>query len=118
MPPGESFALAELENARGRSGRRYLEFLRVAAMSGGLYALRRGETDPQSPHTEDEVYVVLRGGARIRVGADDYPVRTGSVIYVPARLDHRFHDITEDLAVLVFFAPPEGSESGQPERRA
>ncbi len=118
MPAGASFTLADLENTRDRSGRRYLEFLRVASMSGGLYVLRRGETDPQSPHTEDEVYVVLGGTARIRVGSEDHPVRSGSVVYVPARLEHRFHDITEDLSVLVFFAPPEGSESGQTERRA
>jgi len=95
-----------------RPGERYREFLRVPALSCGLYRLRRGETDTQSPHGEDEVYYILRGHARIRVGSEDREARAGSIVYVPARTEHRFHDIVEDLALLVFFAPPEGSDQG------
>lgn len=95
-----------------RPGERYSEFLRVPALSCGIYRLRKGETDEQSPHGEDEVYYVLRGRARIRVGSEEREVRAGSVVYLPARVDHRFHDIVEDLALLVFFAPPRGSNEG------
>ena len=90
----------------------YLEFLRVPAMSAGMYCLAVGATDGQQPHTEDELYVVMRGRAAIRVGDEDTEVRAGSAIFVPARVPHHFHSITEDLAVLVLFAPAEYSQAG------
>ena len=80
--------------------------------------LRKEDTDTQSPHTEDEVYFVVRGRARFRVGREDHAVQQGSVIYVPARVEHRFHDIDEHLVILVFFAPAEGTQARLPERRA
>lgn len=85
----------------------YLEFLRVPAMSVGVYTLPAGSSDPQKPHKEDEVYYVVRGRARMQVGSDDRAIREGSVIFVSANLEHRFHDISEELTVLVFFAPAE-----------
>jgi len=85
----------------------YQEFLRVPAMSAGLYVLPAGAADPQRPHHEDEMYYVIRGRARMKVGADDQPVGAGSVIFVEANAQHRFYDITEELVVLVFFAPAE-----------
>ena len=85
----------------------YLEFLRVPAMSVGVYTLAAGSSDPQKPHKEDEVYYVVRGRARMQVGSDDRAIREGSVIFVSANLEHRFHDISEELTVLVFFAPAE-----------
>lgn len=111
MASGSSYTVAELESKRVGAGRRYLEFLRVPSMSGGLYVLHRGETDPQSPHSEDEVYVVLRGRARLRHGEADDPVAAGSIVYVPAGLEHRFHDIQEDIETLVFFSPAEAGPS-------
>ncbi len=95
-----------------RAGKSYLEFLRTDALSAGLYRLRAGEQDLQHPHTEDEVYYVIGGRARFRAGEDDCAVESGSVLYVEAGLDHRFFDIEEDLEILVFFAPPEGSSAG------
>ena len=85
----------------------YLEFLRIPAMSAGVYVLAAGAADPQKPHHEDELYYVLRGQARMRSGDDDQAVREGSIIFVAANLEHRFYDITEELVVLVFFAPAE-----------
>ena len=68
-----------------------------------------GATDPQSPHKEDELYYVIRGKARMKVGAEDQEVSQGSVIFVAGGVEHRFYDIVEELAVLVFFAPAESS---------
>src|SRR5438270_7168565 len=104
---GKTFQLADLSKARAESERPYLEFLRVPSLSMGLYALPAGGVDPQKPHTEDEVYYVVSGRAFITVGAEDYSVEPGSVVYVKAGVEHRFHDMVEDLAVLVFFAPAE-----------
>jgi mannose-6-phosphate isomerase-like protein (cupin superfamily) len=92
-----------------RSGERYQEFLRVPALSAGLYVLGVGETDPQRPHQEDEIYYVTSGRGMIRVGVEDRPIAAGSVVYVPPRVDHRFHSITEELRLLVVFAPAETS---------
>ncbi len=92
------------------SGKLYLEFLRVPALSVGLYVLPAGQPDPQQPHTEDEVYYVVQGRGAIRVADEDRVVGPGSIIYVAAGVGHRFHSITEDLQILVFFAPAEGGE--------
>lgn len=105
----EAFTLSSLVGAREQSGRLYHEFLRVPAMSAGIYQLAAGATDPQQPHTEDELYYVAQGRGAIRVGEEDRPVEQGTLIFVAADVPHRFHSITEDLTVLVFFAPAEYS---------
>ncbi len=76
-------------------------------MSAGLYVLAAGATDSQRPHHEDEMYYVVRGRARFRAGKEDAEVSSGSVLFVAAEVEHRFYDIVEELAVLVFFAPAE-----------
>jgi mannose-6-phosphate isomerase-like protein (cupin superfamily) len=101
------FRLDDLEAQRLASDGAYLRFLREPSMSAGLYALGPGEPDPQLPHTRDELYVVVSGRASITVGDETTHVARGSVIFVPARVPHRFHHITEELRVLVVFAPPE-----------
>jgi len=100
-------SLAEIEEQRAESGKSYREFLRVPAMSAGLYVLPAGGTDRQKPHREDEIYFVMRGRARFKAGSEDREVAAGSVIFVAAQVDHRFYDVTEELTVLVFFAPAE-----------
>jgi mannose-6-phosphate isomerase-like protein (cupin superfamily) len=107
----KAFELADLIEERARSGRPYLEFLRVPDLSVGLYELPAGGADPQGPHSEDEVYLVLDGRARILVGDEDRPVGPGSVAFVAAGVEHRFHSIKADLRVLVFFGPAEGSQA-------
>jgi mannose-6-phosphate isomerase-like protein (cupin superfamily) len=105
----DAFELRDLEAQRAAAGHPYLEFLRSSDLSAGLYELAAAAIDGQSPHTEDEVYVVLRGRATIRVASEERPVEAGSVVFVAAGVDHRFVDIVEDLAVFVLFAPPEGN---------
>lgn len=103
------FELAEVSRQRAESLKLYLEFLRVPAMSAGLYVLPAGAVDPQHPHKEDEMYYVVRGKARMRVGSEEHAVASGSVIFVEANLEHRFFDIIEELVVVVFFAPAESN---------
>jgi quercetin dioxygenase-like cupin family protein len=100
-------SLPELVEQRAQSGKPYREFLRVPAMSAGLYVLPVGGTDHQKPHREDEIYYVVRGRARFKAGIEDREVSAGSVIFVAAEVGHRFYDIEEELAALVFFAPAE-----------
>ncbi len=101
------FHLDDLARQRTAQGKLYLEFLRIPAMSAGVYVLPKGETDPQKPHREDEMYYVVRGSARMKIGTEHAEVRAGSVIFVEAEADHRFYDVAEELEVLVFFAPAE-----------
>ncbi len=90
----------------------WVEHLRVADLSVGTYSIPGGGFDGQEPHTEDEIYLVTAGRATLESGGARVPVGPGSVIYVPAGEVHRFTEITEDLAVVVIFAPAEYSRSG------
>ncbi len=89
-------------------GRLYHEFLRVPDLSAGLYVLDAGATDPQSPHTEDELYYVVAGRGMVSVGGETRPIVPGSLVFVAAHVAHRFHDIAERLELLVVFGPAEG----------
>jgi mannose-6-phosphate isomerase-like protein (cupin superfamily) len=105
----EAFELSQLISQRTASNRLYLEFLKVPDLSMGLYVLPAGGTDPQSPHTEDEVYYVVSGQAQIRVAGEDRRVQAGSIVYVAKNVEHKFHTIEAELTVLVLFAPAEYS---------
>jgi mannose-6-phosphate isomerase-like protein (cupin superfamily) len=102
-----AWELSEVEERRKTAGRRYEEFLRVPDLSAGLYVLEAGGTDPQQPHGQDELYHVVAGRAQITVAGGSRPVRAGSLVFVAAGVDHRFHDIEERLEVLVVFGPAE-----------
>jgi len=95
----------------GQAGNHWIEQLRVTDLSVGTYSIPRGGVDDQEPHTEDEIYVVTAGRAVLRAGRDSAPVGPGSVIYVAAGEEHRFTEVTEDLAAIVLFAPAEGARS-------
>ena len=103
----EAFELDDLRRTLEEGGRLYHEFIRTHDLSVGLYVLEAGATDPQSPHTEDEVYFIVSGRAQIRVGDEDRPVSAGSVVFVGADIEHRFHDVDEQLVILVVFGPAE-----------
>jgi mannose-6-phosphate isomerase-like protein (cupin superfamily) len=105
----QAYELAQLISQRESSNKLYLEFLRVPDLSMGLYVLAAGGTDPQSPHTEDEVYYVVSGRAQILVAEKNRDVQAGSIVYVEKNVAHHFHSIEEELTLLVFFAPAEYS---------
>ena len=85
------------------------EHLRTEDLSVGTYVVPAGGEDPQDPHTEDEIYVVVAGRAVIAGPAEVIPVASGSVIFVAAGEEHRFEQVEEDLVVLVVFGPAEGT---------
>lgn len=101
----------DVEAARVASGRLYHEFLRVPDLSAGIYVLEAGATDPQSPHSEDELYYVIAGRGIVTVGEETRPVVPGSLVFVPATVPHRFHDIARRLELLVVFGPAEGDRA-------
>ena len=109
-PVWQAFDVARLVEKCEARGARYLEFLRVPQLSCGIYALDAGATDTQSTHDEDEIYFVLKGRAQLIVDGEETELRQGSVVYVPADVEHAFSNIEEDLSILVFFGS--GGPSG------
>ncbi len=98
--------ITQLDDVRDAT-RAYAEFLRVEHLSAGVYRLPAGAPDPQRPHAEDELYHVVAGRATFETPAGRQPVGPGTLIFVEARLEHRFVAIEEDLVVLVVFGPAE-----------
>ena len=107
----DAWEFRDIEAARAASGRQYHEFMRVPDLSAGIYTLDAGATDPQQPHTEDELYYVVAGRAMVTVGAETRPVVPGTVVFVAAAVPHHFHDIAERLELLVMFGPAEGDRA-------
>ncbi len=105
------FDISDLLSRREESGQLYLEFFEAPTMSVGVYELAAGSIDPQHPHTEDEVYYVVGGAGQAHIDGEDSEIGPGSVIFVGAGVEHRFHSITDDLKLLVVFAPPRGSQT-------
>lgn len=105
------FEIGDLTAAQRQLGERYYEFFMADTLSLGLYVLPAGDADPQQPHTEDEIYYVVSGAGRLRVGDEDREVRAGSVAFVGAGVSHCFHSISDDLTLLVVFAPPRRSRA-------
>jgi mannose-6-phosphate isomerase-like protein (cupin superfamily) len=105
----QAFNLSRLLAETKAKDQTWLEFLKASSLSMGLYCLKAGQADQQRPHTADEVYYVVSGNASFRAGDEMQAVASGTVILVERSVEHRFFDITEDLTLLVFFAPPEGS---------
>lgn len=105
----QAYELTHLISRHADSNKLYLEFLKVPDLSMGLYVLPASGTDPQSPHTEDEVYYVVSGKAQITVADKSRAVQAGSIVYVEKNVAHHFHSIEEELTILVFFAPAEYS---------
>jgi mannose-6-phosphate isomerase-like protein (cupin superfamily) len=97
----------EVLSGAGEFSPGYAEHLRTADLSVGTYAIPAGGVDGQQTHTEDEVYVVTAGRARLVTPDRVADVGPGSVVFVPAGEEHRFTDVTEDLTVLVVFGPAE-----------
>lgn len=101
-----AFDLAQLDPPRDPDGHGYMDFLASDLLSVGYAVWPAGVEDRQRPHIEDEVYHVVSGRATVRVDGEERPVGPGSVVYVAAGVEHRFHSIEEELRVLVFWAPP------------
>ena len=103
----EAYEIPELDpQPRDSEGHGYVDFLASQKLSVGLAIWPAGAKDRQRPHREDEVYYVISGRGVITVADEQRPVKPGSLVFVAAEAEHRFHDIEEDLRVLVFWAPP------------
>jgi mannose-6-phosphate isomerase-like protein (cupin superfamily) len=101
-------ALALLPNPQGK---RFAEVLAHGSLTVEVYAPRG--SDPQTPHTRDEAYVVVQGKGTFLRGDARQPFGPGDFLFVPAGVVHRFEAFTDDLLVWVIFYGPEGGERGR-----
>ena len=92
----------------GAGGERFAKVLGHGTMEVEIYAPRG--TDGQTPHTRDELYVVASGSGKFVNGSQRHPFGTGDVLFVPAGVEHRFEDFTDDFSAWVIFYGPEGGE--------
>ena len=101
--------LAEaLSRVPGPRGKRFAVVLEHGTLSVEIYAPRGA--DPQTPHTRDELYVVMSGSGQFVNGEERHRFGPGDVLFVAAGVPHRFEEFSNDLAVWVIFYGPEGGE--------
>ena len=93
----------------GPKGERFAAVLEHGSLVVEIYA-PRGH-DPQTPHTRDEVYIVISGSGYFVNGETREPFIAGDLLFVPAGITHRFEDFADDLTVWVIFYGPEGGEA-------
>ena len=105
----EAFVAGELLGRLDPGEHDYAEFFRSSTLSLSVARWPAGSVDDQEPHTEDEVYYVVAGRARLSVAGEEEAVGPGSVAFVEAGVEHRLREIEEDLEVVVFWAPPRHS---------
>jgi len=105
----DAYHIDTLKARRKASAADYLELFSKPAMSSGVYFLPKGAFDPQQPHTEDEMYYIIGGRGKFTSAGETVEAAAGKVLFVEKRVEHRFHDVTEDLTILVVFAPAEGA---------
>lgn len=98
-----------MEELPGPDGARFARVLGHGTMEVEIYA-PRGH-DPQTPHLKDELYFVVSGRGEFVNGSDRHPLGPGDALFVPAGVEHRFEDFTDDLVVWVVFYGPEGGEA-------
>jgi mannose-6-phosphate isomerase-like protein (cupin superfamily) len=115
---GAVWSLKDALAAHTEAGGAYHQFFEVPEMSAGIYSLAAVGVDGQAPHLEDEIYYIVSGRGHIQIGTDDYPVETGATVFVAKEVEHRFHHITEDLTILVIFAPRHDVEASDQRRVA
>lgn len=103
-----SGAQARKQAAASPENRRYVDLLTHGTMRAGLYALR--DHDPQKPHAQDEIYIVIAGTGEFVKGDERRPFAPGDLIFVEAGAEHRFENFTPDFETWVVFWGPEGGE--------
>jgi mannose-6-phosphate isomerase-like protein (cupin superfamily) len=106
--------LTGLDQLPGPDGQRYVELFRHGSLQVELYAPRGN--DPQTPHTRDEIYVIISGSGRFQWVGKETTFGPGDVLFVPAGEEHRFLEFGDDFATWVFFYGPEGGEANRAER--
>jgi mannose-6-phosphate isomerase-like protein (cupin superfamily) len=87
--------LSELDKFGGY----FIDFITTRHIQAGILRLHGNDTDTQQPHPVDEVYFVIQGKGMILINGQNYSIKEGTFIFIPAYTEHRFHSNSEDLVV-------------------
>ena len=69
------------------------------------------DLDRQTPHKQDEIYIIASGQASFYRNGEYTACKKSDVLFVPAGMEHRFEDFTNDFATWVIFYGKEGGEA-------
>jgi mannose-6-phosphate isomerase-like protein (cupin superfamily) len=87
----------------------FLEVFTHGALSVEIY--KPNKKDLQTPHDRDEIYVIISGTGTFINGGERTAFKPGTFLFVPAGVEHRFENFTEDFSTWVFFYGPKGGEN-------
>jgi quercetin dioxygenase-like cupin family protein len=91
------------------SGQVFKEVFKYGTLSAEIY--KPDKVDHQKPHDRDEIYVVISGSGTFLNGGKSWPFKPGDFLFVPAGIEHRFVEFTDDFSTWVFFYGPVGGEA-------
>jgi mannose-6-phosphate isomerase-like protein (cupin superfamily) len=89
-------------------GERFANALAHGSMSVEVYS--PVDSDPQTPHLQDELYFIHAGSGTFRLESEQYACQAGDCFFVPAGAEHRFEDFSSDFVTWVVFWGPKGGE--------
>lgn len=98
-----------IEHLQKETESRSTVLLKYGTMSVEYYAPQY--VDPQTPHRQDEIYVIASGSSIFFRNGERVQCKAGDILFVPARMEHRFEDFSDDFATWVIFYGKEGGES-------
>ncbi len=107
-----NFTIPEaIDKLKKEENKKFINLFRHGSMSIEYFAPK--VTDIQQPHLQDELYVITSGTSQFYRNGEVINCNKGDVIFVPANMEHRFLNFTDDFATWVIFYGPEGGESTQ-----
>ena len=92
----------------GPEGQRFATVFQHGSLLIEIYAPR--VTDPQKPHTRDEIYFVASGSGEFVCGDTKKSFGPTDILFAAAGVEHRFENFSNDLVVWVMFYGLEGGE--------
>lgn len=99
-----------LERLPGPEGQRFATVFQHGRLLVEIYAPRG--TDPQQPHTRDEIYFVAAGAGEYVCGETRQTFGPTDILFAAAESVHWFENFSGDLTLWVLFYGPEGGEHG------
>lgn len=98
-------SITDLVDGLDADGLQHREALEAGPLTVEVGKYPADSAAPKNPHNEEEIYYVLSGSGKLRVGDDTHEVAAGDLVYVEPNLEHDFFDITEEITVLIIFGP-------------
>lgn len=91
------------------SGNEFIKLFTHGSLVVEIY--KPDKADKQTPHTRDEIYVIVNGSGEFFLEGKRTTFSPGDILFVPAGAEHRFENFTDNFVTWVLFYGPEGGES-------